>query len=249
MEKIIVAFSYILIKMAEEFVDNIIKINNKQNPENYTIKDKLHYFNYENDFSITKCNLFPFLITVANGDKKELNTFFNGFLPLKDGFVQSDLFCLIKQQDKFEEFFKLFTFSDSNLKIDIDLIEINDNCISIKYINKTIFPNDNSHANVDNDTIQRIDNSMKHLSNAVKYFPNRYVSFLSYLSKDNTPYRKYSFLFDNDTMDIKTDYKHIIAKESIKSIITSDYIDSNYKFPLTPTRVTSQIDSTESTPV
>lgn len=239
MQKKIIAFSYILIKMAEEYINNIIEINNKEKRDKYDLKYKLQYFNYENDFSQVKCSLFPFLVTVANGDKKELNEFFENFLPLQNGFIQPDLldfilFKSVNEQDVIPVILNIFTFQKDSLKIDSNFINNIDEKDIAQSINIFLYKNDiNNMQYVDINTIARIDNSINHLNKAVKYFPNRFESHISYLSKDNTPYRKFSFLFDSDTKGVKSNYKDI-SKDEIVNRIKTDYMDSNYKFPLTP---------------
>jgi hypothetical protein len=231
MEKRIIAFSYIVLKLAEQYAKNVIQVNDKKNPNDFSIKDKLYYFNFSNDFSKLKCSLFPFLVTVANSDKKDLNNFFGGFLPLNDGFLQYNLYESINEESD-NIFEKLFRFSEdfTSLEINKSYIDtLNENRLTIAGIKNALYQEE---IDLNNIPVPCIDNSINHINTIVEYFPNRNASFLAYLSKDNIPYRRYSFLFDSKGK-IKQDYSHIVTVEQVSELIRS-YIDGPYKFPLTP---------------
>lgn len=71
-EEISLAFEYMVLELSKKFVE--IKYGN--------VSNWTKIFNDDNDFTKEKCELFPYLITISNGKKKELLSFFNNeFIP------------------------------------------------------------------------------------------------------------------------------------------------------------------------
>jgi hypothetical protein len=84
---IIDAFKYMVVRLAIEYA-RIITEKTLQSE-----KLSLEYFEKNNDFNFWKCDLFPYLITIANGKREELFGFFNENFSAVDNFgiIQKDI--------------------------------------------------------------------------------------------------------------------------------------------------------------
>ena len=114
-EERILAIRYIIYKVAQDF----LIINNKN-------LDNVEYFNENNNFSLEKCLLLPFIVTIANGKKEELITtvFENAFLPdirkingVLIGEINSDIFHVYNQD------ILNLNFIENKLKLNFDANE------------------------------------------------------------------------------------------------------------------------------
>lgn len=233
MEKQIVAFTYMILQLAKQYAENVMSVNDKIiDLESYSLSYKLNYFNSNNDFSKSKCSLFPFLVTIANGDKDQLATFFEGFTPVEEGFVQIELRNSLNNKEY--NIKNIFSFESKEIGEQLRISDqfINSyNSISIDNIISVL----NLGALVKSSEIpyECIDYSIIHINDVLPYFPNRKYELLAYLSKDNTVYRKLSFLFE-DNGDIKQEFKDIFKSVNIKDLLKSEILENN--FPLTPLR-------------
>ncbi len=80
------SFDYLIYHLALRYIDDT-------NPNNsLSVVQKLGAFNQNNDFGIKKVSLYPFIITIGNGNRVALLTHFNReFVPLSFGIVQKQI--------------------------------------------------------------------------------------------------------------------------------------------------------------
>jgi len=115
---IMAAHSYLVIKLAIQYVDGIDKEGRFRDA---TLEQKLIEFNRQNDFGLEKINLFPFLITIANGTKQVLLNFFNmKFEPVSYGVIHHDINLFLSSLKNLDVKDKLFDVSHSNTLIITD---------------------------------------------------------------------------------------------------------------------------------
>lgn len=123
-EERILAIRYIIYKVAQDF----LLINGKD------IND-VNYFNENNNFSLNKCLLLPFVVTIANGRKQELmnGVFKNAFLPdvinktegVKVGRIENKEFNLFTAENLKLTFFENYKLDFNSFKnLDVNALNI-----------------------------------------------------------------------------------------------------------------------------
>lgn len=115
----ILAIRYAIFKVAQDFL-----VINSRNLNDVT------FFNANNNFSLNKCLLLPFIVTIANGKKELLmEVFDSSFLPdvekldgVKIGEIQEDNFIIYNAEQlnlKFDNFRLIHEFNEEEF-IDLD---------------------------------------------------------------------------------------------------------------------------------
>lgn len=109
-------YEYMLLYLAYDYVLN--KLNNENiHNEILPIFNILNQFNAQNNFSKSKRQLLPFLITIGNGKKFELLRTFYPFVITKEGFVSQNI-----EEDSNKS--NIFIFEDDILLIKPDFINL-----------------------------------------------------------------------------------------------------------------------------
>jgi hypothetical protein len=185
--KIIVgSFNYLVVSLAIKYVENDLEMLGIAK-DSLDFKAKILKFNQNNDFSISKISLFPFLLTIANGKKPILLTHFTKdnfyFSPNENGIINVELNNLVEA--KSDQLFFISNSISSTLKVEqLDFLVFDD---FKQHLLKNFFDND------DKNILETINYSINFLhTNRISFFANRSFAQLSYWCKNNFAYRVYS---------------------------------------------------------
>lgn len=198
-KQIIESFNYIVVSLAIRYVDNILE---EEKSGDLSFKQKLDRFNEDNDFSIEKVSLLPFLLTIANGNKPQLMKHFMEkeckfyFKTSRFGVIHKGLYEML-MQDNESLIFRSNQFC-STLKIDqIDTASIE--AFTAQLCNRFEGEASNEFAEV----LRQIDYSIIFLHSVrIPYFANKSLSSLSFWSKNNVVYKFFAPEDDeNGTVD------------------------------------------------
>jgi hypothetical protein len=190
-ERVNTAYTYMLLFLAEKYV-------RAKNPGKVfpNLEDLFKEFNTKNDFSVLKCELFPFLITIGNGKKNELFTLFGPFTIFKKiGFKT------IRTLNYTPE---LLSYSNTNL------LQVVDTSIFKSFKTLNVFHPAFLEGIYDTLKVQNkedIQNICTSINNIDKYkIPRFMVESLfdiQYWSKENNTYKIFSkFFSENGTIEV-----------------------------------------------
>lgn len=236
MEKRTVAFTYMILHLAKLHVITNISPSKEYN----NLKDVYLDFNNSNNFSRAKCELFPFLVTIGNGQKEPLLKVFFPFVLKSEGFIQND----ISEKLYKGTFDKIFSFENFILKIDANLFQgfklsdltinrviaiLNENNV----IQDNFLPDENIIEKSINMSIDSI-NSNK-ISNSNLMALDRPT--LTYWSKNNDTYKEFVKYYDYNGV-LKEAYQD--EKFEIESNLLFSILINN--FPFTPIPVDDNAD-------
>lgn len=127
---------------------------------NISLIDIFSHFNKDNDFGILKVNLFPFIITVANGQKEYLlNCVFKKFDKYEVGFLDEHVLNWTKDGSYSSQLISIKEYQ-SIIKIEHNNNSIRGNTNELNNLIKSIYTQNNY-----TDAFDKIDKSLIHIFN------------------------------------------------------------------------------------
>lgn len=185
------SFDYLTFHLALKYVDDLYPGND------YSDLDKLNLFNRGNDFGLKKISLYPFMVTIGNGNRAYLLEHYQKkFIPLSFGIVQKDIFHSLKNNDW------------PNCIIDYS----STSCQFLR-INELVDENEALHIiaachNVDFEQLENISEKIKESiefinRQKIKNFASCNLDTLTYWSTSGLVFNVYKEFYEDDKVDTK----------------------------------------------